>query len=270
MITPVEFMNYYYKEGKLDEYKVISLKLNEFQTLYKNFITHTKSDKPRQATRETLALFCETHPIEDLMETITKIEQSGYLELIFQIYKVFLKCESEKRKVVWFYGAPNAGKSCVSSLLGKIFYCQELLFTEGKYTISSNQHPFATQIAILDEANFYDMFKPSNVANMKRFFEGRGFVTRSMYNQPVVDFVGSFVFVTSNGLPALSRDEDHKYDWEAIRVRSALIETHKSFTDKGKDAFPFNEIHLAHYLHYLLHKYEDVPSPDSLKPFELP
>jgi hypothetical protein len=47
LVNPIEFMNHYLKEGKLDEYKVISLRLNEFQTLYKNYITHSKNDKPR-------------------------------------------------------------------------------------------------------------------------------------------------------------------------------------------------------------------------------
>jgi phage/plasmid-associated DNA primase len=78
------------------------------------------------------------NPVNDFKSMMISIEKSGYLDLIYQIYKVFLRCDSEKRKVVWFYGAPNAGKSCISYLLGKIFYCQELLFTESKYTISSN------------------------------------------------------------------------------------------------------------------------------------
>jgi hypothetical protein len=50
------------------------------------------------------------------------------------------------------------------------------------------------------------------------------------------------VFVTSNGLPALSKDEDHKYDWDAIKVRCALIETHNSYSDRGRDAFPFDHV----------------------------
>ena len=92
------------------------------------------------------------------------------------------------------------------------------------------------------------MFKASNVANMIRFTEGRGFVTRTMYNHPQIEFIGAFVFIISNGLPSLARDVDHKYDWDAIRMRTDFFEAHDSFPDGGLHAFPFNEVDLAHYL----------------------
>jgi hypothetical protein len=114
------------------------------------------------------------------------------------------------------------------------------------------------------------MFKATNISNMKRFFEGKGYVTRTMYNQPSIEFIGAYVFVTSNGLPALSKDEDHSYDWEAIKARVSFVETKTSFEDKGKDAFPFNYVVLGHYLSYLVSTFDECNHvPDSYNPLEL-
>lgn len=74
LINPAEFMEYYRKEGMLKEYTAISLKLKEFQTLYTNFITHAKRNKPAQPIIETLSLYCEKHPLSDLSDTIKTIE----------------------------------------------------------------------------------------------------------------------------------------------------------------------------------------------------
>ena len=41
-----------------------------------------------------------------------------------------------------------------------------------------------------------------------------------MYNQPYISLTGTLVFITSNGMPALSKDEDHQFDWEAIEGRT--------------------------------------------------
>lgn len=232
-VTPAEFLEYYYIKGMLDEYETISLKLPEFHTLHKNFMARAAFRKPTQAVRETLDLYCERNPVADILASVAKIEASIYHDLFFQLYRVVVKADSAKRKAVWFHGAPNAGKSCVSAMLASIFHTQDLVCTEGKYTLATTEHPFATQVAILDESNFYDMFKASNVANMKRFLEGRGYIVRTMYNQPSTDMVGACVFITSNGLPALSKDEDHPYDWMAIQVRTAFVETAHSFPDRG-------------------------------------
>lgn len=104
---------------------------------------------------------------------------------------------------------------------------------------------------------------------MKRALEGRGFVTRTMYSSPVIEFEGCFTFITSNGLPAISKDPDSKHDWDAIKVRTALVETDLSFTDKGKAAFPFNATQLAHYFLHLVDKYADSNPPDIIRKFEL-
>ena len=53
-------------------------------------------------------------------------------------------------------------------LLSEIFCCKDLLSQKGSTRLAY----VAIKIAILDEANFYDMFKPSNQANMN-FLEGK-------------------------------------------------------------------------------------------------
>jgi hypothetical protein len=108
------------------------------------------------------------------------------------------------------------------------------------------------------------MFKHSNVANMKRALEGRGFVTRSMFATPIIEFEGASVFITSNGLPALSTDEDHVYDWDAIRARTAFIHKRESYPDRGRQAFPFTTAQLAHYLLHMHMKYEGTRVPTAI------
>lgn len=92
---------------------------------------------------------------------------------------------------------------------------------------------------------------------MKVFMEGRGFLNRTFYKQPFRDFIGACVFITSNGLPNLSRDDERKVEWEAIKARTSFIKMEGSFGDHGPNGFPFNEIHLAHYLNYLMVTYDD-------------
>lgn len=253
----------------LAEYRVITLKLSEFHTIHKNFVGRAAHRKPAQAVRETLDIYCESNPLPDILAAVAKIETSIYHDLFFQLYRVIVRADSAKRRAVWFHGAPNAGKSCVSAMLASIFHCQDLVCTEGKYTLTTTERPFATQVAVLDESNFYDMFKASNVANMKRFLEGRGYIVRTMYSQPTTDMVGACVFITSNGLPALSKDEEHPYDWMAIQVRTAFVETTHSFPDRGAQAFPISAPELAHYLQHMQSKYEAQEPPSSMKPLEL-
>jgi hypothetical protein len=71
-------MNKFHKEGKLNEYRTVSLKLNEFNTLYRNFVVYTKKEKPMQALRETLSLFCFANPVTDLKEVVRVFESSDY------------------------------------------------------------------------------------------------------------------------------------------------------------------------------------------------
>ncbi|HYG84572.1 MAG TPA: hypothetical protein VD907_06900 [Verrucomicrobiae bacterium] len=120
LITPVDFMNSYLEQGLLEEYKLISLRLKEFQTLYSNYVNHTHKKKPQEATRVTLEKYCEAHPLtsKSIQEVKRVVEGSDYYALILEMYNVFLKSASTKRRTVWFYGAPNAGKTCLSKLLG--------------------------------------------------------------------------------------------------------------------------------------------------------
>jgi hypothetical protein len=122
-----------------------------------------------------------------------------------------------------------------------------MLLVEGKYTIVSGEHPFATQVVLLDEANFNDLFKPSNVPQVKLFFEGRGYAERIMHANPRVIFKGACVFVTSNGLPALAKPaapDDPNYDWAAIRTRTTFVKM--TVSHSGKEKFPFDATVLAH------------------------
>ncbi len=80
---------------------------------------------------------------------------------------------------------------------------------------------------------------------------------RSMYTKQYMEFIGSCVFITSNGLPALSKDQDNEYDWDAICVRTSFVKTEVSHQDKGKHAFPYNATEIAHYLMHLTTKFDE-------------
>lgn len=98
---------------------------------------------------------------------------------------MLLSGKSDKQKTVWFYGAPNTGKSTFALLLSEIFCCEMLKFSESKLsTVESgvaNPH-----LVLVDEANWYDLFKPGALANTKSFFEGKGLLRRELYKAPSV------------------------------------------------------------------------------------
>ena len=161
--------------------------------------------------------------------------------------QTFIIRRENKKRAIWFYGAPNCGKTLITEMLSKIFVTQEMLLVEGKYTIVSGEHPFATQMVLLDEANFNDLFKPSNVPQVKLFFEGRGYAERIMHANPRVIFKSACVFVTSNGLPALAKPaapDNPNYDWAAIRTRTTFVKM--TVSHSGKEKFPFDATVLAH------------------------
>jgi len=156
--------------------------------------------------------------------------------------------QETKKRAIWFYGAPNCGKTLMTRLLAEIFVTQDLLLAEGKYTLVSGEHQVATQLVLLDEANFNDLFKPSNLPNVKLFFEGRGYLQRVMMQTPRMAYQGACVFLTSNGLPAISKPSDDPadagYDWAAIRTRTTFFKM--DVTHSGKAKFPFDATILAH------------------------
>ena len=104
----------------------------------------------------------------------------------------------------------------------------------------------------------HDLFRPSNVANMKCFFEGKGYNLRNMYSQPTTQLQGTRVFIASNNLPDLSTDESPSAvrDWVALRCRSSFVEATHGFPDRGGKAFPLQAPELAHYLQHLQAKYD--------------
>jgi hypothetical protein len=156
--------------------------------------------------------------------------------------------QEAKKRAIWFYGAPNCGKTLITDFLAQIFVTQNLELAEGKFTLDSSEQHVATQLMLLDEANFHDLFKPSNIPNVKLFFEGRGYNRRVMHETPHKAYIGSCVFLTSNGLPAISKPSDDPsdsgYDWAAVRTRTTFFRM--DVTHPGTAKFPFDATVLAH------------------------
>ena len=240
-------MNSFFESGNVDAYLAVSSNLEAFQKVRDNFVTHTRTARKEKAMRESLQEFCEAHPLPDHIPSASALTaQAGYRGLVEAMAQTFVIRRETKKRAIWFYGAPNCGKTLMTRLLAQIFVTQDLLLAEGKYTLTSGEHPVATQLVLLDEANFNDLFKPSNLPSVKLFFEGRGYLQRVMNQTPRVAYQGACVFLTSNGLPALSKPEPgaDDYDWAAIRTRTTFFKMTTSHS--GKAQFPFDATVLAH------------------------
>ena len=70
----------------------------------------------------------------------------------------------------------------------------------------------------MDEANNKVFFKPTNIAKMKRFLEGRGWATDTKFGEIGLAFENCGVALTSNTLPYLE-----EADMEAIQSRCEII-----------------------------------------------
>jgi hypothetical protein len=244
--TATEFMNSFYESGNPEAYIEVSANLAVFSTLRDNFVTHTRTTRKEKPMRESLQEFCETHPLPEHISSATFVTtQSGFRALVEAISKFFVLRRSEKRRTVWFYGAPNCGKTMMTKLLAQIFLTQSMQLLESKYTLVSNEPPFATQLVLLDEASM-SLFCPANLDNTKRFFEGRGFPQRAMNQTPRITYHDACVFLATNALPDLAKEDHpgHAAHWPAIRVRTAFIHMTTSHADTSK--FPFDATVLAH------------------------
>jgi hypothetical protein len=247
--TAAEFMNSFFEAGNADAYIAVSSNLPVFATLRDNFVTHTRATRKEKPMRESLQEYCETHPLPDSVPSASAVTtRAGYRALVEAMARTFVLRQEAKKRAIWFYGAPNSGKTRITSFLSQIFVTQALELAEGKYTLDSSEHRVATQLVLLDEANFQDLFKPSNLSNTKLFFEGRGYLRRVMMQTPRKAYAGACVFLTSNSLPAISKPSedptDPGYDWTAIRTRTSFFRM--DVTHPGKAKFPFDATILAH------------------------
>lgn len=104
-----------------------------------------------------------------------------------------------------------------------------------------------TQLVILDESNEHGLFTLGNQSNMKNFMQGKGYTANEKGIQPYVTFKGACVYITSNKLPAMSKNEDNEnHNWNAIKVRCYMYQAKEPFDDKGR--FPLTAPMLAHLL----------------------
>jgi hypothetical protein len=246
--TAAEFMNSYHAKGKALEYLAISLNLGAFTTIRNHFLTYTCPARKEKAMRETLQEFCEKNPLPPSVPSASAVTtRCGFRKLVEAIAKFYVLHLSEKRRTIWFHGAPNCGKSTIIKFLRQIFLAQTMKLLEGKYTIVSPEHEFSTQLLLLDEASF-GLFARGNMELAKDFMEGRGYPHRVMGQTPYPDWEGACIFLASNGLPEISDPEDkgHKHNWPAVRVRTSFFEMTESKPDLGSAAFPFNATVFAH------------------------
>lgn len=256
-------MNSLHEAGKLCEVIAVSENIDAFRKLRSNYVTITRPTRKEKAMRESLQEFCDAHPLpEDIPSASAVTTKAGYRALVEAMAQTFVVRQEAKKRAIWFFGAPNCGKTRITEFLAQIFVTQTLELAEGKFTLESAEQTVATQLVLLDEANFHDFFKPSNLPSVKLFFEGRGYLRRVMHETPRKAYVGACVFLTSNGLPALSKpssdSNDPNYDWAAIRTRTSFFKCTTSHPGKGK--FPFDPVVLAHAILETATQHEPSPT----------
>jgi len=76
---------------------------------------------------------------------------------------------------VWVHGRTNSGKSFLAGVLKEIFIGEDFPDNDSKYFGQRQRTEYSTQLVNMDEANFYRLFKPSNLAILKKFMEGKGY-----------------------------------------------------------------------------------------------
>jgi hypothetical protein len=195
---------------------------------------------------ESLHEFCEVHPLPaSTPSAIAITNKYGFRQLVEAIAKFYVLNLVDKMRTIWIYGAANSGKSTVIKFLRQIFLAQTMLLLEGKFTIVSAEHPFATQLILMDEASS-GLFVKTNMELAKSFLEGRGYPHRAMNQTPYPDWEGACVLLATNGLPGISNPEheDHSDNWLPVTYRTTFIKMTESH--KGETKFPFDATVLAH------------------------
>ena len=123
------------------------------------------------------------------------------------MFKIYLSGLNSKKKVVWIKGRTNSGKSFIVNEVSKIFITETFSDLDSKYVAARAQSEYNTQFVNIDEANFYELFKPDNTSRLKKFFEGRGWYLERKNKDPELSYVNAFIFISSNALPKTSEYE---------------------------------------------------------------
>lgn len=91
--------------------------------------------------------------------------------------------------------------------MSKIFITETFSDLDSKYVAARAQSEYNTQFVNIDEANFYELFKPDNTSRLKKFFEGRGWYLERKNKDPELSYVNAFIFISSNALPKTAEYE---------------------------------------------------------------
>ena len=72
------------------------------------------------------------------------MKSSDMGEALYAMYKVYIKQQSQKKRVVWVYGKANSGKTFLAEMLKKIFYFEDYADIDSKFTHRKDDGDFKT------------------------------------------------------------------------------------------------------------------------------
>ena len=89
-----------------------------------------------------------------------------------------------KKKTVWFYGAPNTGKTTMAQYFSKIFDSVNLTL-KGTWTHDGNfelhRQTYSPNLVVLNEINTEYCFGGTQLEDMKTLMEGAGYCTNKKH-----------------------------------------------------------------------------------------
>ena len=215
----------------------------------KQYQSDFKRSKPIESMAETLKKYCDKHkrPTGNLVHLAYRM---GVAEAIVKQFKTFFARESSKKFSYWHVGCSNTGKTSFSKILKQIFHCGTLKMSKGGWSIITEDPYWTEQIVVSDESNEETFFKKDNLANMKSFMEGDGYLCDEKGVQPYTVFTGACLYMCSNELPSVSKLKNN--DWDGICYRTNFYMASKEMIHKDTGKFPMSATVYAWILYDML------------------
>ena len=193
----------------------------------------------------------ETKRLDSHIDLIKLIggPKSQYYHACYQIVKVMIIGDGEKRKTCLLHGTAGSGKTRIARYTGNIFETHWKNECKGIFDEKILREEAHKQLLIYNEANMYQLFSKANLPQMKKLMEGLGISLNVKYAHSFTGFIGANLLMTCNALcypwiePSSSHSgftkDDFNLDHGAMYDRAKVIKFTKKFVDTG---LCFNEV----------------------------
>ena len=126
--------------------------------------------------------------------------KSQYYEACYQMAKVLLIKDDDKRKCVILHGRASSGKTWIARYTANIFQSHWKSEVKGIYDERLTPSEAHKQLLVINEANMHSLFSTKNISKMKTLTEGLGIPLENKYGHPFTGFIGARTLLTCNGL----------------------------------------------------------------------